>query len=108
MEEILVIVVMIEEVVFCYVLWYCYWVFVGNGSNLMVVEEICIKFLEFCYKLIVCDVIEDKKYIDFLFELLIFVCVMGFVGLMVDDVVKEVVIYKVYKVILIVIVSQGD
>lgn len=67
----------IGDVVCWFVLFWCYWVVVGNGLNKVVVYEVWIKLFELCYKSIVCDVIEDKKHIDFLLELLILVCVVG-------------------------------
>ncbi len=85
-----------------------YWAIVGNGENKIAAEEIRIKLSELCYKAIACDVTEDKKHIDLSSEPLILVCAAGLVGSNVDDVAKEVAIFKAHKAAPIVVASEGE
>ncbi len=85
-----------------------YWAIVGNGSNRTAAEEIRIKLSELCYKSIACDATEDKKHIDLSSEPLILVCAAGLAGSTVDDVSKEVAIYRAHKACPIVIANVDE
>ena len=85
-----------------------YWAVVGNGNNRIAAEELRIKLSELCYKSIACDATEDKKHIDLSSEPLILVCAAGLEGSNVDDVAKEVAIYRAHKATPIVICSDGE
>jgi glutamine---fructose-6-phosphate transaminase (isomerizing) len=85
-----------------------YWAIVGNGPNKVAAEEIRIKLSELCYKSIACDVTEDKKHIDLSSEPLIFVCAAGLRGSTVDDVAKEVAIYRAHKAAPIVVADEDE
>ena len=85
-----------------------YWAIVGNGANAVAAKELRIKLSELCYKAIACDVTEDKKHIDLSSEPLILVCAAGLVGSTVDDVAKEVAIFKAHKAAPIVIATEGE
>ncbi len=85
-----------------------YWAVVGNGPNRIAANEIRIKLSELCYKAIPEDGTEDKKHIDLSSEPLIFVCATGLSGSNVDDVAKEIAIYRAHKAIPIVVASEGD
>lgn len=85
-----------------------YWAIVGNGTNRIAAEELRIKLSELCYKSIACDATEDKKHIDLSSEPLILVCAAGLTGSNVDDVAKEVAIYRAHKAAPIVIATEGE
>ncbi|HEU5082822.1 MAG TPA: SIS domain-containing protein [Acidimicrobiales bacterium] len=85
-----------------------YWAMVGNGTNRIAAEELRIKLSELCYKSIACDATEDKKHIDLSSEPLILVCAAGLNGSNVDDVAKEVAIYRAHKAAPIVIATEGE
>ncbi len=85
-----------------------YWAIVGNGTNRIAAEELRIKLSELCYKSIACDATEDKKHIDLSSEPLILVCAAGLAGSNVDDVAKEVAIYRAHKAAPIVIATEGE
>ena len=85
-----------------------YWAIVGNGTNRIAAEELRIKLSELCYKSIACDATEDKKHIDLSSEPLILVCAAGLSGSNVDDVAKEVAIYRAHKATPIVIATEGE
>jgi glutamine---fructose-6-phosphate transaminase (isomerizing) len=85
-----------------------YWAIVGNGANAVAARELRIKLSELCYKAIACDVTEDKKHIDLSSEPLILVCAAGLVGSTVDDVAKEVAIFRAHKAAPIVIATEGE
>src|SRR3546814_44122 len=55
-----------------------------------------------------CDATEDKKHIDLSSEPLILVCAAGLTGSNVDDVAKEVEIYRAHKAAPIVIATEGE
>ena len=74
-----------------------YWAVVGNGANLIAAREIRIKLSELCYKSIAADATEDKKHIDLSSEPLILVCATGLSGSTIDDVAKEVAIYRAHQ-----------
>ncbi len=84
-----------------------YWAVVGNGPNRIAAQELRIKLSELCYKAVSCDQTEDKKHIDLSSEPLILVCASGLPGVAVDDVAKEVAIYRAHKATPIVIADDG-
>ena len=85
-----------------------YWAVVGNGPNRIAANEIRIKLSELCYKAIPEDGTEDKKHIDLSSEPLIFVCATGLSGSNVDDVAKEVAIYRAHKATAIVVANENE
>ena len=85
-----------------------YWAVVGNGPNRIAANEIRIKLSELCYKAIPEDGTEDKKHIDLSSEPLIFVCAAGLSGSNIDDVAKEVAIYRAHKALPIVVASENE
>jgi glutamine---fructose-6-phosphate transaminase (isomerizing) len=85
-----------------------HWAVVGNGLNRIAAAEVRVKASELCYKSISCDVTEDKKHIDLSAEPLILVCAAGLQGSNVDDVAKEVAIYRAHRAAPIVITSEGE
>lgn len=85
-----------------------YWAIVGSGSDRVAAKEIRIKLSELCYKAIACDTTEDKKHIDLSSEPLILVCASGLIGSTVDDVAKEVAIYRAHKATPIVVAPDGE
>ena len=85
-----------------------YWAVVGNGPNRIAANEIRIKLSELCYKAIAEDGTEDKKHIDLSSEPLIFVCAAGLSGSNIDDVAKEVAIYRAHKAIPVVVASENE
>jgi len=83
------------------------WAVVGNGPNAIAARELRIKLSELCYKAIACDATEDKKHIDLSSEPLTLVCAAGLTGSNIDDVAKEVAIYRAHRGAPIVIASEG-
>jgi glucosamine--fructose-6-phosphate aminotransferase (isomerizing) len=84
-----------------------YWAVVGSGPNKAASDEIRIKLSELCYRTISSDVIEDKKHIDLSAEPLILVCAAGSPPNVVEDIVKDVAIFKAHAASVIVI-ADGD
>jgi len=74
-----------------------HWAIVGSGRNVVAAEEIRIKLSELCYKSIASDVIEDKKHIDLSSEPMILVCANGIKDSIIDDIAKEVAIFRAHK-----------
>ncbi len=74
-----------------------HWAVVGNGANLTAAREVRIKLSELCYKSIASDATEDKKHIDLSSEPLVLVCATGLSGSTIDDVAKEVAIYRAHR-----------
>ena len=85
-----------------------FWAIVGSGPNKAAADEIRIKLSELCYKTISSDIVENKKHIDLSAEPLILVCAAGNPGTVVEDIVKEVAIFKAHKAAVIVFVDEGD
>jgi glucosamine--fructose-6-phosphate aminotransferase (isomerizing) len=83
-----------------------HWAVVGSGGNVIASEEIRIKLSELCYKSIASDVIEDKKHIDLSSEPMILVCANGITGSTIDDIAKEVAIFRAHKAAPIVITDS--
>jgi glucosamine--fructose-6-phosphate aminotransferase (isomerizing) len=84
------------------------WAVVGNGPNAIAARELRIKLSELCYKAIACDATEDKKHIDLSSEPLTIVCAAGLAGSNIDDVGKEVAIYRAHRGVPLVIASEGN
>jgi glucosamine--fructose-6-phosphate aminotransferase (isomerizing) len=85
-----------------------YWAIVGSGPNKAAADEIRIKLSELCYKTISSDIVENKKHIDLSSEPLIIVCAAGNPSNVVEDVVKDVAIFKAHKASVIVFADEGD
>jgi glutamine---fructose-6-phosphate transaminase (isomerizing) len=85
-----------------------YWAVVGSGPNKVAADEIRIKLSELCYKTISSDIVENKKHIDLSAEPLILVCVSGNPQAVVEDIVKDVTIFKAHKAAVIVFADEGD
>jgi len=81
---------------------------VGSGPNKAAADEIRIKLSELCYKTISSDIVENKKHIDLSAEPLILVCAAGNPGPVVEDIVKEVAIFKAHKAAVIVFAEEED
>lgn len=85
-----------------------YWAVVGSGPNKVAADEIRIKLSELCYKTISSDVVEDKKHIDLSSEPLILVCAAGYPEPVIDDIVKDVAIFKAHAAATVVITDEGE
>jgi len=85
-----------------------YWAIVGSGPNKAAADEIRIKLSELCYRTISSDVVENKKHIDLSAEPLILVCASGNPQAVVEDVVKDVAIFKAHKSAVVVFADEGD
>ena len=85
-----------------------YWAVVGSGSNKVASDEIRIKLSELCYKTISSDIIEDKKHIDLSSEPLILVCAAGSPEIVIEDIVKDVSIFKAHAASAVVITDEGE
>ncbi len=85
-----------------------YWAVVGNGPNRIAAEEIRIKLSELCYKSIPCDFTEDKKHIDLSTEPFTIVVANDLPKEVVQDTVKEVVIFKAHNGHPMVFCAQGE
>jgi glucosamine--fructose-6-phosphate aminotransferase (isomerizing) len=85
-----------------------YWAVVGNGRNRIAAAEVRVKASELCYKSISFDATEDKKHIDLSAEPLVVVCAAGLQGSNVDDVAKEIAIYRAHRAAPIVITTEGE
>lgn len=85
-----------------------FWAIVGSGPNKAAADEIRIKLSELCYKIISSDIVENKKHIDLSAEPLILVCASGNPGPVMDDIVKEVEIFKAHKAAVVVFAEEDD
>ena len=85
-----------------------FWAVVGSGPNKAAADEIRIKLSELCYKTISSDIVENKKHIDLSAEPLILVCAAGNPGPVVEDIAKDVAIFKAHKAAVIVFADEGD
>ncbi|HCX02245.1 MAG TPA: glutamine--fructose-6-phosphate aminotransferase, partial [Syntrophaceae bacterium] len=85
-----------------------FWAVVGSGPNKAAADEIRIKLSELCYKTISSDIIENKKHIDLSAEPLILVCASGNPETVMEDVVKDVEIFKAHQAAVIVIADEHD
>ena len=85
-----------------------YWAVVGSGPNKVAADEIRIKLSELCYKTISSDIVEDKKHIDLSSEPLIIACVAGTGSYVLDDIAKDVSIFKAHAASVVVIADEGE
>ena len=85
-----------------------YWAVVGSGPNKVAADEIRIKLSELCYKTISSDIVEDKKHIDLSSEPLIIACVAGTAPYVLDDIIKDVAIFKAHAASVVVIADEGE
>jgi glucosamine--fructose-6-phosphate aminotransferase (isomerizing) len=85
-----------------------YWAITGSGPNKVAADEIRIKLSELCYKTISSDIVENKKHIDLSAEPFILVCAAGNPETVLEDVVKDVAIFKAHKATVIVFANAGD
>lgn len=85
-----------------------YWAVVGSGPNKAAADEIRIKLSELCYKTISSDVVENKKHIDLSAEPLILVCASGNPESVMEDIAKDVAIFKAHKAAVVVFADDGD
>lgn len=85
-----------------------YWAVVGSGINKVASDEIRIKLSELCYKTISSDIIEDKKHIDLSSEPLILVCAAGSPEIVLEDIVKDVAIFKAHSASVVVITDDDE
>ena len=85
-----------------------FWAIVGSGPNKAAADEIRIKLSELCYKTISSDIVENKKHIDLSAEPLILVCAAGNPGPVMEDIVKEVAIFKAHKAAVVVFAEEDD
>ncbi|MDD5723411.1 MAG: SIS domain-containing protein [Syntrophales bacterium] len=85
-----------------------YWAVVGSGPNKVAADEIRIKLSELCYKTISSDIVEDKKHIDLSSEPLILACVAGTPNYVLEDIVKDVSIFKAHSASVVVIADEGE
>jgi len=85
-----------------------FWAVVGSGPNKSAADEIRIKLSELCYKTISSDIVENKKHIDLSAEPLILVCAAGNPQAVLEDVVKDVAIFKAHKAAVVVFADEGD
>jgi glucosamine--fructose-6-phosphate aminotransferase (isomerizing) len=85
-----------------------YWAVVGSGVNKVASDEIRIKLSELCYKTISSDIIEDKKHIDLSSEPLILVCASGSPHNVLEDIAKDVAIFRAHSSTVIVITDRGE
>ena len=85
-----------------------HWAVVGSGPNKVAADEIRIKLSELCYKTISSDVVENKKHIDLSSEPLILVCAAGNPDPVLEDIVKDVAIFKAHKAATVVIADEGE
>ena len=85
-----------------------YWAVVGSGPNKVAADEIRIKLSELCYKTISSDIVENKKHIDLSSEPLVLVCAAGNPEPVIEDIVKDVAIFKAHEAATVVITDEGE
>jgi len=85
-----------------------YWAVVGSGPNKVAADEIRIKLSELCYKTISSDIVENKKHIDLSSEPLVLVCAAGNPEPVIEDIVKDVAIFKAHEATTVVIADEGE
>ena len=85
-----------------------FWAVVGSGPNKAAADEIRIKLSELCYKTISSDIVENKKHIDLSAEPLILVCAAGNPESVLEDIAKEIAIFKAHKSAVVVFAAEGD
>ncbi len=85
-----------------------HWAVVGSGTNKVAADEARIKLSELCYKTISSDVIEDKKHIDLSAEPLILVMAAGSPEIVLEDIVKDVAIFRAHAARIVVVADEGE
>ncbi len=85
-----------------------FWAVVGSGPNKAAADEIRIKLSELCYKTISADIVENKKHIDLSAEPLILVCAAGSPKPVLEDIAKDVAIFRAHKAAVVVFAPEGD
>ena len=85
-----------------------HWAVVASGPNQVAGVEVRIKLSELCYKSIAVDTVENKKHIDLSSEPLILVFCAGNPEAVLNDVVKDVAIFKAHKALPIVFAPEGE
>jgi glucosamine--fructose-6-phosphate aminotransferase (isomerizing) len=85
-----------------------HWAIVASGPNHVAASEARIKLSELCYKSIALDTVENKKHIDLSTEPLVLVFAAGNPEPVVNDVVKDVAIFKAHKALPIVFAAAGE
>jgi len=85
-----------------------YWAVVGSGPNKTAADEVRIKLSELCYKTISSDIVENKKHIDLSAEPLIIVCAAGNPGIVTEDIIKDVAIFKAHRAAVVVFADEGE
>jgi glucosamine--fructose-6-phosphate aminotransferase (isomerizing) len=108
LDHVLAMSTQIEKIASATALKRRYWAIVGTGASKIAADEIRIKLSELCYKAIAVDYLEDKKHIDLSSEPLIIVCASGLPPATVNDVVKEVAIFKAHQSLPIVIADEDE
>jgi glucosamine--fructose-6-phosphate aminotransferase (isomerizing) len=85
-----------------------HWAVVASGPNKVAAAEARIKLSELCYKSIALDTVENKKHIDLSTEPLVIVFAAGNPEPVLNDVVKDVAIFKAHKALPIVFAAEGE
>ncbi len=85
-----------------------HWAIVASGPNHVAASEARIKLSELCYKSIALDTVENKKHIDLSTEPLILVLAAGNPEPVLNDVVKDVAIFKAHKALPVVFAAEGE
>lgn len=85
-----------------------HWAVVASGPNQVAAEEVRIKLSELCYKSISVDTVENKKHIDLSCEPLMLVFCAGNPEAVLNDVVKDVAIFKAHKSLPVVFAPEGE
>jgi glucosamine--fructose-6-phosphate aminotransferase (isomerizing) len=85
-----------------------HWAVVASGPNKVAAAEARIKLSELCYKSIALDTVENKKHIDLSTEPLVIVFAAGNPAPVLNDVVKDVAIFKAHKALPIVFAAEGE
>ena len=86
----------------------CHWAVVASGPNHVAAAEARIKLSELCYKSIALDTVENKKHIDLSTEPLVLVLAAGNPETVLNDVIKDVAIFKAHKGLPIVFATEGE
>jgi glucosamine--fructose-6-phosphate aminotransferase (isomerizing) len=85
-----------------------HWAIVASGPNHVAAAEARIKLSELCYKSIALDTVENKKHIDLSTEPLILVLAAGNPEPVLNDVIKDVAIFKAHKALPVVFTTEGE
>ncbi len=85
-----------------------HWAVVASGPSHVAARELRIKLSELCYKSIAVDTVEDKKHIDLSSEPMTLVLAAGLPEAVLNDVVKDVAIFRAHKGVPVVLCSAGE